>query len=41
MTIIPSQVPGFPIFGCAQPTEEGFQQVLDKVPRGAGDKVTR
>ena len=28
------QVPGFPIFGCAQPTEEGFVSVLGKVPGG-------
>ena len=35
------QIPGFPIFGCAQPTEEGFMRVLEKVPRGSEEKVVR
>ena len=35
------QVTGFPIFGCAQPTLEGFVKVLDKIPKGTGDKVVR
>jgi len=32
------QVAGFPVFGCAQPTEEGFGRVLEKVPRGTPEK---
>ena len=35
------QIPGFPIFGCAQPTQEGFMHVLEKVPRGTEEKVVR
>merc|ERR1712038_1542076 len=35
------QVTGFPIFGCAQPTEDGFMKVLEKVPRGSNEKVVR
>ena len=33
------QVAGFPIFGCAQPTEEGFKNILEKVPKGSEEKV--
>ena len=32
------KVAGFPVFGCAQPTEEGFGRVLEKVPRGTPEK---
>ena len=32
------KVAGFPVFGCAQPTEEGFKGVLEKVPRGTPEK---
>jgi len=35
------QVAGFPIFGCAQPTEEGFKNILEKVPKGSEEKVVR
>ena len=27
------QVSGFPVFGTAQPTEEGFLRLLDKIPK--------
>jgi hypothetical protein len=26
-------VAGFPVFGTAQPTEEGFLRLLDKIPK--------
>jgi len=29
------QVMGFPVFGCAQPTEEGLRKVLEKMERGS------
>jgi len=32
------QVAGFPVFGTAQPTEEGFLKVLDKMPKGTEEK---
>ena len=32
---------GFPIFGCAQPTEEGFHSVLAKIPGGVGGQAVR
>jgi len=32
------QVAGFPVFGTAQPTEEGFLKVLDKLPKGTEEK---
>jgi len=32
------QVSGFPVFGAAQPTEEGFIKVLDKLPKGSEEK---
>ena len=32
---------GFPIFGCAQPTEEGFDSVLGKIPGGVGGQAVR
>ena len=35
------QVAGFPIFGCAQPTEEGFDGVLGKIPGGVGGQPAR
>ena len=35
------QVAGFPIFGCAQPTEEGFDSVLAKIPGGVGGQAVR
>jgi len=35
------QVSGFPIFGCAQPTEAGFMKVLEKVPRGTEEKPVK
>ena len=35
------QIPGFPIFGCAQPTQEGIMRVLEKVPRGTEEKAVR
>ena len=28
-----TQVSGFPVFGTAQPTEEGFLRLLDKIPK--------
>ena len=35
------QVAGFPIFGCAQPTEEGFDSVLAKIPGGVRGQAVR
>merc|ERR1712121_192523 len=35
------QVAGFPVFGTAQPTEEGFLKVLDKLPAGTEEKPIR
>lgn len=32
------QVVGFPVFGSAQPTEEGFIKALEKLPKGDEDK---
>merc|ERR1711962_1876898 len=32
------QVAGFPVFGTAQPTEDGFLKVLDKLPKGTEEK---
>jgi hypothetical protein len=31
-------VAGFPVFGCAQPSELGFTRVLEKVPHGTKEK---
>lgn len=28
------QVPGFPVFGCGQPTEEGFTKIAELIPKG-------
>merc|ERR1711892_71811 len=35
------QVVGFPIFGYAQPTEEGLTKVLEMTPKGSDDKPVR
>jgi len=35
------QVSGFPVFGTAQPTEEGFLCLLDKIPKGTPEKPIR
>lgn len=32
------QVAGFPVFGTAQPTEEGFVKVMEKLPKGTEEK---
>ena len=34
-------MPGFPIFGCAQPTQEGFVSVLGKIPGRVGETPAR
>ena len=36
-----NQIVGFPIFGCAQPTAEGLRKVIEKVPRGSGEKAAK
>ena len=28
----------FPVFGCAQPTEDGFKKVLDQIPKGSDEQ---
>eukprot|EP00092_Neocalanus_flemingeri_P002085 GFUD01002224.1.p1 GENE.GFUD01002224.1~~GFUD01002224.1.p1 ORF type:complete len:538 (+),score=154.55 GFUD01002224.1:88-1701(+) len=35
------QVTDFPVFGCAQPTEEGFIKVLEMVPKGIDEKPVK
>jgi len=35
------QVKDFPVFGCAQPTEEGFLKALEKVPKGSDGKPAK
>ncbi len=32
------QVPGFPVFGTAQPTAEAFAKTLEEVPKKSGEK---
>lgn len=36
-----SQVAGFPVLGCAQPTEDGFRKVLEKLPSGTKEKPVK
>merc|ERR1719499_1472017 len=35
------QVKDFPVFGCAQPTEDGMMKVLAMAPKGADDKPAK
>jgi len=35
------QVPGFPVFGTGQPTEEGFSKVMEKIPKGTEEKPAK
>jgi len=35
------QVSGFPIFGCAQPTETGVKEVFEKVSKGSDEKAVK
>jgi len=35
------QIPDFPVFGCAQPTEEGFKVVIEKVTKESESKTSR
>ena len=34
-------VSDFPVFGCAQPTEEGLVKVLEMAPKGSDDKPAK
>ena len=40
--MISHKVKGFPVYGTAQPTEEGFKNVLEKIPKTLNeDKVKK
>ena len=35
------QIRDFPVFGSAQPTEAGFKNVLEQIPKGTDDQQTK
>ena len=35
------QIRDFPVFGSAQPTEAGFKNVLDQIPKGTDEQQTK